>query len=69
MLPYKAGWTDCRKIYGRAHKFEKGEVDPLCQKWGDVSRYRSDPVSTRAPKNACKNCLRIEAAQKKKKGR
>ena len=64
---FKAGWTDCNGEYRQAHKFKATEELPICD-GSDRNTYRlyCDSVSTRPPKNACKNCLRIDKANKKK---
>lgn len=71
MEQFKAGWTDCKKHYRRAHKYEEGEDAPLCNYlcWYGIIRHPYDPVTVRPPKHACKNCLGIDGAMKKKKGR
>lgn len=70
MLGLKEGWTDGdrekRWRWPIAHKFLASEPYPICRAW----RYRSELYDFRLfkkpPPNACKNCLRIAKANKKK---
>jgi hypothetical protein len=63
----KEGWTDGDGLWSRSHKFLRDRRHPICDKnITMLPRFFSDPIKVRPPKNACRNCLRIEAARKKK---
>lgn len=73
---YKEGWTDGNKGWKVSHKYLEDDRYPLCTNTSGRYRLQTDQMRASVPKNACKNCLRIDKARlssrqrrgKKKKG-